>query len=231
LLKGFEGGDREFVLSAIAAHNGTLVCSMLRQNELLLVDANSGTLTGRRTVPSPRGIALDDQGRLLVLSGNRLLRFDSLTAETSRVLIENGLEDPRHIARGAQGQWLISDRGQSHQVKVFDANGRLVRSIGRAGPPATGTYDPLHINHPNGLAVDSLGRVWVAENDNFPRRVSVWSADGQLVRAFYGPTEYGGGGVLDPRDPSVFFYKGLEFALDWQTGADSLKRVFARPHW
>ena len=57
----------------------------------------------------------------------------------------------------------------------------------------------------------------------------MWSADGQLVRAFYGPTEYGGGGVLDPRDPSVFFYKGLEFALDWQTGTDSLKRVFARP--
>ena len=30
LLKGFEGGDREFVLSAIAAHNGTIVCSLLR---------------------------------------------------------------------------------------------------------------------------------------------------------------------------------------------------------
>ena len=36
------------------------------------------------------------------------------------------------------------------------------------------------MNNPNGLAVDSQGRVWVAEADNYPRRVSVWSAKGKL---------------------------------------------------
>lgn len=46
--------------------------------------------------------------------------------------------------------------------------------------------------------MDSHDRAWVAESDNYPRRVSVWSVKGERVRAFYGPTEYGGGGVLDP---------------------------------
>ncbi len=80
------------------------------------------------------------------------------------------------------------------------------------------------------IAVDTQGRVWVAECDNYPRRVSVWTANGKLVRAFYGPTEYGGGGVLDPQDRARFFYKGMEFKLDWKTGVDSLVRVFARPN-
>jgi hypothetical protein len=84
------------------------------------------------------------------------------------------------------------------------------------------------MNNPNGLAVDSQGRVWVAEADDHPRRVSVWSPDGGLVRAFYGPTEYGGGGTLDPQDRTRFFYKGLEFALDWEKGTDQHDSVFSR---
>ena len=48
------------------------------------------------------------------------------------------------------------------------------------------------------FTVSGPDRLWVAENFNYPRRVSVWTAAGELARTFYGPTEYGGGGVLDP---------------------------------
>ena len=227
-IEGFEGGDRQFVLSSLAVHDGLIVCSMLRQNELLFVDAKSGAITGRLPVNSPRGVTFDAQGRMLVLSGNQLLAFASVKATKAETVIAKGLEDPRHIAIGIAGQCFISDRGASHQIKVFTPSGKLLKTIGEAGPPAVGDYNPQHINNPNGLALDSQDRVWVAENDNYPRRVSVWS-ENKLARAFYGPTEYGGGGALDPRDANVFFYKGLEFALDWKTGSDSLKRVFARP--
>lgn len=84
------------------------------------------------------------------------------------------------------------------------------------------------MNNPNGLAVDTQSRVWVTECANSPRRVSVWSADGELIRAFYGPTEYGGGGVLDPHDRTRFYYKGLAFKLDWDKGTDQLVNVFYR---
>jgi hypothetical protein len=227
-LDGFDGGDKIHVLGGIAARDGRIVCSMVRQDELLVVDARTGKTAPRVPLPDPRGVTFDAQGRLLALSGARLVRFATLTAKPEAV-VAGGLDDPRHVAVGADGTLFITDRGSAHQVKVFSAAGKFLRAIGRAGAPSVGPYDPLHLNNPNGLAVDSQGRVWVAEADNFPRRVSVWTAQGGLVRAFYGPTEYGGGGVLDPQDSTRFFYKGMEFALDWKAGTDALKRVFARP--
>ncbi|MDB6070177.1 MAG: repeat containing protein, partial [Verrucomicrobiales bacterium] len=230
VLTGFDGGSKIFVLSGIAAWNGTVVCSMIRQNELLLIDAAAGKITGRIPVENPRGISFDSTGRLLVLSGRQLLRFENPTGATPPAsVISTGLDDPRHVICDADGNFCITDRGASHQVKKFSPSGQWIMNIGHPGAPSAGAYDPLHLNSPNGITIDSLGRLWVAEADNFPRRVSVWMADGTFVRAFYGPTEYGGGGVLDPMDATKFFYKGMEFTLDWKNGTDQLARVFARP--
>ncbi len=228
-LAGFDGGGKVYVLSGIAVRDGVIVCSMIRQNELLFIDAKNAGINGRLAVENPRGVSFDAEGRMFVLSGSKLLRFASSSAKTAETIIASGLEDPRHIITDAQGAIYITDRGSSHQVKVFDSKGKLQRSIGKPGAPSIGDYDPQHINNPNGLALDSQGRLWIAESDNFPRRVSVWSAKSEIVRAFYGPTEYGGGGVLDSRDATRFFYKGMEFALDWKIGTDQLQRVFARP--
>ena len=227
-LEGFDGGDNIFLLGGIATHNGLLVGSLVRQNELIVVEIKSGKVLPRIALSNPRGLAFDSQGRLLALSGSKLVRFAKLTGKPE-TLDAKGLEDPRHVAVDAAGQIYITDRGTSHQVKVFSAEGKLLRSIGKPGAPTVGPYDPLHLNNPNGLAVDSQGRVWVAEADNYPRRVSVWSDKGELSKSFYGPTEYGGGGVLDPQDSSKFYYKGLEFNLDWKSGTDTLQRVFWRP--
>ena len=226
-LEGFDGGEKVHVLAGIAAHDGVIVCSMIRQNELLFVDAKAGGINGRLSVENPRGVTFDSKGRMLVLSGRRLLRFATRDAKPESI-INSGLDDPRHVITDVSGNFLITDRGTSHQVKVFSAAGKRMRTIGDAGAPAIGAYNANHMNNPNGLALDSQGRVWVAEADNFPRRVSVWSGDGRLARAFYGPTEYGGGGVLDSQDASRFFYKGMEFALDWKSGTDRLRRVFCR---
>ncbi|WP_047814393.1 NHL repeat containing protein [Rhodopirellula islandica] len=237
-LEGFDGGDRKFVLAGTATHDGHMYLSFPRQNELRLIDVRSSQQTGSVPVDQPRGMAFDDQGRLLVLSDTRLLRA-KVSAPTSRSDFEDigieSLEDPRHITIDAAGRIYISDRGSSHQIKVFAADGNLLRSIGKPGPPTVGPYDPLHINTPNGIAIDSQGHVWVAESDFRPKRISIWNPHwnsqqgATLVKAFYGPGEYGGGGVLDPVDQTRFYYKGLEFRLDWKEGTDELVRVFHRP--
>ncbi|HEY1065647.1 MAG TPA: hypothetical protein VGE52_06050, partial [Pirellulales bacterium] len=185
----------------------------------------------RLPIDNPRGLAFDEKNGLLVLSGRKLVRISLAVGDRSEPtpVIETGLEDPRHVALDAAGDLYISDRGASQQIKVFSPEGKLLRTIGKAGAPQAGMYDPLHMNNPNGLGLDSHGRVWVAEDDFHPKRVSVWSPDGALVRAFYGPGEYGGGGVLDSQDKTKFFYKGQEFRLDWTSGADKLVRVFYRP--
>ena len=117
----------------------------------------------------------------------------------------------------------------SHQVKVYSAEGAALRTIGGAGVPKAGPYDPNHMNNPCGLAVDSRRQLWVTENDYQPKRVSVWSLEGKLLRAVYGPAEYGGGGKIDPKDKTRFYYHGMEFRLDWEKGTSTLARVIYRP--
>ena len=229
VLEGFDGGDKINVLGGIAARDGQLVCSLVRQGELLVVDVKAGKIAARIALENPRGLVFDTQGRLLALSGKQLVRFPALDGKPETIIAE-GLDDPRHVALDSDGNYLITDRGAAHQVKRFSSAGKPLGVIGKAGEPGVGLYDPQHMNEPNGLAVDSQGRMWVAEADNSPRRVSLWSPKGELVRAFYGPTEYGGGGTLDPKDNTRFFYKGLEFQLDWKAGTDNLTRVFARPN-
>jgi hypothetical protein len=235
------GGDNDWVdqLGGLAACDGLLVASMHKLGVLLFIDAHDGKVLGEARVESPRGLAFDAQGRLLVLSGATLLRYavnasDPAKLVTTAPLIARGLDDPRGITLDAQGNILISDGGASHQVKVFTPEGKFVRAIGKAGAPTAGPYDPLHMNNPAGMAVDPNGRLWVTENDFLPKRVSVWNADGTLWKAFYGPAKYGGGGTLDSQDKTRFYYAdegrgSMEFKLDWNKGESQLVSVLYRP--
>jgi hypothetical protein len=223
-------------MGGFAVRDGIVVASLTLQNQLIFVDARNNRVLGTAPLDAPKGLAFDARGRLLAVSGTKLVRFDKaqLPLANPGTLIATGLDDPGQITLDVSGNIYISDRGQSHQVKVFDANGRFVRAIGKAGVPKEGPYDPLRMNNPAGLAVDSRNRLWVTENDFLPKRVSVWSLDGKLLKAFYGPGKYGGGGTLDPQDKTRFYYADegrgtLEFKLDWQKGEAQLVNVLYRP--
>ncbi len=221
-------------IGGIAVRNNRIVVSLTGLDRLLFVDAKEKKVLGTTPVAQPRGLAFNQRGQLLVISGQQVL-LDSGDREEATLfsgnisLISRGLEAPRSLTLDAAGNLYVSDHGASHQVKVFSPAGKFLRAIGRAGAPKAGLYDELHMNHPDGLAVDSSNRLWVTENDYQPKRVSVWTLDGKLVRAFYGPSEYGGGGKLDPEDKTKFYYHGMEFRLDWEKGRDQIVNVFHRP--
>jgi len=219
------------LLSGLAVRDGLLVFSQRPLNQIVFVDAKAGKVIATAPLPSPAGMTFDAQGRLLALSGKELLRFtvdaEKGTLGASETLV-SGLEAPQDLTLDAQGNIYVSDRGQSHQVKVFAADGKPLKTFGKPGVPKAGIYDPDHMNNPRGVAVDSNGRLWVAEEDFHPKRVSVWNADGTLWKAFYGPQQYGGGGMLDARDPVRFSYDGMEFKLDWKKGEANLARVYYR---
>lgn len=221
-------------LAGIAAHDGVLVASLRNRGLLLFVNASDGQVLGEQKIADPRGVAFDREGRLLVLSGRELRRYALQGLPTAAALdagtvVVRGLDDPSGLAIAPDGTLFVSDRGASHQVKMFAADGSARGVLGQPGEPAAGLYNALHMNNPAGVTVDDRGRVWVAECDELPKRVSVWKRDGKLDRAFYGPSEYGGGGRLDSRDPTKFFYHGMEFALDWKSGTSELRRVLFRP--
>jgi len=221
-------------LSGLAVRDGFLVASLPKMNQLLWVDARARRILGTVSLPDPRGVAFDAQGRLLVLSGTRLLRYalgaDKRKRTTPFVVVARGLQDPRNLTLDAAGHIYVSDRGTSNQVKVFTAEGVFRRAIGRPGRPKLGVYDPLLMHQPDGITVDSRGRLWVAETDFVPKRISLWDPKtGRLIRAFYGPMEYGGGGALDPSDKRRFFYSGLELALDWKDGSNRPAARYYQP--
>lgn len=224
-------------ISGLAVQNNVAMISLFLKNELLFADGSSGKILGAVPIDSPRGLAVDPEGRLLVLSGRRLLRVQLPQTmdeahlprlDQPEVLVASELDDPSGITTDSAGNIYVSDHGNSNQVKVFSPKGKLLRAIGHPGQSKAGPYDPLHMNNPRGMAVDSNGHLWVAEDDLQPKRVSVWTIDGQLVKAIYGGPEYGGGGALDPTDKTRFYYHAMEFKLDWKAGMSNLVSVLLR---
>jgi hypothetical protein len=222
-------------LGGVAVRNGVAVLSLCRLEQLVFIDVAAGRALGTVPLANPGGLCFDPQGRLYVFSGKQLRRYalpDGVwTAQlpTPEIVVADGLQDPQQMTLDAVGNIYLSDCGTSHQVKVFDPSGKPLRTIGKPGVPRAGPYDPQHMNNPAGLAIDANNHLWVAEADFQPKRVSVWSFDGELLSEFYGPAEYGGGGKLDPQDKTRFYYHGMEFHLDWHEGRDRLVRVLYRP--
>jgi hypothetical protein len=68
--------------------------------------------------------------------------------------------------------------------------------------------------------LDPSNKLWVAEANENPKRVSVWdAATGRLLKEFFGPTHYGAsGGAISPLDPDVMVGEGCEWRLDPRTG-------------
>ncbi|MBQ3807460.1 MAG: hypothetical protein II840_05835 [Kiritimatiellae bacterium] len=227
------GADKKNAVGGIAAHNGIVAISFRFANEVMVTNLVSG-VSLRIPVDSPRGIAFEKDDELVVLSGKSLVRVAVRDGAMPKTIVASGLDDPYGLATDAKGNFYVTDRGDSHQVKVFSKAGKVVRVIGRPGKPSVGAYDELHMNDPAELCVDSEGKVWVAECNFAPKRVSVWNAaDGTLARAFYGPAKYGAGGTFDTRNERLFYYDEadslMEFAVDVPTGRWKLARVLARP--
>jgi hypothetical protein len=241
-------------IGGIAVRDGVIAVSLPATGEIVLVDAASGKISERMMRNRVHGLAFDGAGRLLAIQGTEVIRLITAGADDQRPIHESlvtNLDDPMGLTLDDKDNLYISERGKSHDVKMYASvkvaqaippkpgdqyrvviekpEWKLVRTFGKPGVPTAGPYDPNHINNPRGLAIDPNGRLWIAEEDAQPKRVSVWNPDGTLAKAFYGPAEYGGGGSVDPRDKTKLYYNGMEFHLDFEKGTSQLASVFYRP--
>ncbi|WP_020213554.1 hypothetical protein [Flavobacterium rivuli] len=224
----------ESEINGLAVYNNKGVVSL--QNQLIVIDLENGTVIKKINIDSPKGLTFNSKGQLFVISAKKLLRYDDINApviKAPKAIITKNLETPTGIALDTKEHIYISDGGNSNQVKIFNETGTFIRAIGKAGKSIAGKYDPLHMNNPAGITIDSKQQLWVAENDYLPKRVSVWSLNGDLITAFYGPSKYGGGGTVDYKDKNKFYYanreKGtMEFKIDWKTGENIITNILYR---
>jgi hypothetical protein len=269
---GTAGGGRN--IGALAAYNGFVFVTWLREDWIGVIDAATREFVGRiEGITNPRGIEFGPDGWMYVSQGvdtlgaaisPRVTRYRwtparPLALGQAETVISGGLNEPMGIRfnRGPRGwEMYVADWGYpshqgrtnfagngtaraSHQIKVYGASDfGLRRTIGRAGGPQRGLYDEERMHLPRGFDIDSNGRLWVAEFDFAPKRVSVWNAyDGTFEYARYGNAKYSGGGHFHPEDSTRFFYQTdnsprryelLELEVDWERRTDRVKRVLYR---
>ena len=205
---------------------------------LLVVDvATKKALNNFPTGPT-RGIAFGPDGKLYAVVGQDVRRFqlDSTTGKlTDEGAVLTGLEEPRRVRFDSTGNLYVGVWGKSHQILMYDPQLKLLRTIGKPGGPQVGPYDEQRMDRPEGFGVDERGVLWVGENSHFPKRQSLWDTKtGAFVKGIYGRPQYGGGGMIDPRDKTIFYFPNLvpasekgvmQFKLDWETGEAKLVSI------
>jgi hypothetical protein len=241
---GVQVHDAYRELAGLAVRNGLLLLANTVADELVAFDVRGVKGVPYATIKLEKlgGIAFEPDGKLLVISNGAVKRFTvendwkSLTLSGEKVVVAaSAFQSPKQIIED-ENEIYIADWGDSHQVKIFDAiTGEAVRTIGKAGGPQIGIYDEQRMAHPLGMCVDSKGVLWVAEEDYLPKRISRWNAKtGEFINAWYGPTQYGGGGFIDPQDKYRAYYPSianpgsmglLEFKIDPQTGESKLTAI------
>ena len=89
----------------------------------------------------------------------------------SPVRVVKDLNEPYGIAFNSLGEMIVSERG-GHQVSVFDAGGRRVRTFGSRGDRPEQMLSPL------GIAVDDTVNIYVSSRDKLQK----FTSSGELIK-------------------------------------------------
>jgi len=213
---------------ALAVRGDRLASSHRLTNEVVITDWKTGRKLRSIPLREPAGLAFDARGRLIVAAGRDLW---SISDGEPELLAKGVLKSPWGLCIGADGLIYVSDTADAMQVKVFDSRGKPQRTIGTAGGRHwIGKYLPDAMLQPAGLALDGKNRLWVAEYDNYPRRVSGWdAASGKLLHDFHGPSVPQNDGYADLDEPELINVHGTLYHLDYDTGKVTPKATLWRP--
>ena len=158
------------------------------------MNAKTGKLLSTINISDPGEIAFASDDKVYVTSeGNKIVLVNPLTG-TQQVVVE--VASVRGLAVDQEGNIFVGTGDPDNQVKVFNPQGKALRSIGvQGGRPLLGHWQSNGMRFIEGIHIDPKGKLWVMENDTTPRRISVWNAaDGKFLNELFGPTEYGAGG-------------------------------------
>ena len=167
------GDEKSNAVTGLACDGKELFASYKARNLVARFNPKDGAVLGTWNVPAPERLAVLPEGRLAVISAGKVLILkDGQPVAT----IADKLDEPTAVA-AFEGMIFVANRGKLMNVSVFDATGKYLRSIGKAGGrPAKGRYDQLGLFMPGGITVDKNGQLWVAEVADAPKRISVWDA-------------------------------------------------------
>lgn len=200
---------------------------------ITVVDLEKSKIHRHLRAPGVHALAFGRDDVLYAGSAEGILRLDAPTAQRNPVEFEvvvppERAGTPRAMALGADGALYVIDAETRH-VRVFDPqSGEQTGEIGTPGGVPVGPYDPTRFTVPVAIDADRRGKIWVVEQHFQPKRITRWSADGELEKQFMGPTHYGGGGRMDPRDRTVVNHLGMKFRIDHEKKTWRLESILQK---
>ena len=209
------GGDAASdTVAGLACGGGKIYVSYPGRNLIGIYDSASGRLETTWQVAAPGAIAPRLEAGLVAISQGKLVEV--VNGRTAP-LNDQGLDNPAGVAVAANGEIFVSNAGIQQDIAVFAPSGKLLRRIGKAGGrPAVGDYDPSGVYMPGGLAIDESSRLWVAEQTDGPKRISVWdTGTGAFEREFFGGSSYFGYAYINPAVPDEIYCHNVLWHIDW----------------
>jgi hypothetical protein len=194
-----------------------------------VVEAHNGEVSRDVFLPAPGDLALGPDGDVLAISRNRVVRVDMEEGEHGVVI--DDLQRPRALTVAPDGGIYVYDHAPDRRViRIYSPEGTYQRTIGKAGGYQSGPWDPHRLNSVSDLGIDSTGNLWVVDSTYYPKRVAQFTTGGEHVKDLFGPTRYGGNGVLDPWKKQRLFVGPCEFDLNWKDASVQLKNLTGQPH-
>ena len=217
------GNDEK--VTGFAADKAGLYVSIEGKGLVRAFDRTTFKQTREYPLPGAGHLFAAVRGKLLAVTPQAIVELALADGKTSPAA-QGDFSQARSITAAGDRIWVAMG-APDHRVLVLQrGKAEPAAAIGKqGGRTQNGWYDPGEgFLNPCGLAVDGKQRLWVVEDSYRPKRVSVW-ADGKWLRDFIGDTGYGGGGIINPLDPTMAIYDGMVFKIDLAAGTSELKQV------
>lgn len=154
----------------------------------MLQQATAQRLLRTEKVPEPKGVALDAESAMLVISEGRVL---SIGKAREVFIAAEQLENPLRLAfDSSTGDVLVAEAAPSHQIKRFDRTGKLVATYGRKGGRLDGPFVATDFLNLRDVSATTEGGFLVCEGNTTLRRTAQFDRAGKLLGQWFGGSPF-----------------------------------------